>query len=50
MHRYYFQVFALDQQLEVGPDTPLHELLNIFKGHTIAQGEMMATYEAPRRQ
>lgn len=50
VHRYYFQVFALDQQLEVGPDTPLHELLNILKGHTIAQGEMMATYEAPPRQ
>lgn len=50
VHRYYFQVFALDQHLEVGPDTPLHELLNILKGHTMAQGELMATYEAPRRQ
>ena len=50
VHRYYFQVFALDQLIEVGPDTPLPELLNILKGHTIAQGEMMATYEAPTRQ
>lgn len=50
VHRYYFQLFALDQQLEVGPDTPLPELLNILKGHTVAQGEMMATYEAPTRQ
>ena len=50
VHRYYFQVFALDQRLEVGPDTPLVEMLNILKGHTIAKGEMMATYEAPTRQ
>jgi Raf kinase inhibitor-like YbhB/YbcL family protein len=50
VHRYYFQVFALDQLLEVGPDMPLVEFLNILKGHTIAKGEMMATYEAPTRQ
>lgn len=50
VHRYYFQVFALDQHVEVGPETPLVELLNILKGHTIAQGELMATYEAPALQ
>lgn len=50
VHRYYFQVFALDQHAEVAPETPLAELLNILKGHTIAQGEMMATYEAPTQQ
>ena len=38
LHRYYFQVFALN------------ELLNALKGHTIAKGEMMATYEAPTQQ
>ena len=47
MHRYYFQVFALDDFLAMGPDTPLADLLNALKGHTIAKGEMMATYEAP---
>jgi phosphatidylethanolamine-binding protein (PEBP) family uncharacterized protein len=50
VHRYYFQVFALDDWLEMGPDTPLHELLNALKGHTLAKGEMMATYEAPGAQ
>jgi len=49
VHRYYFQVFALDDWLEMGPDTPLRELLNALKGHTLAKGEMMATYEAPGR-
>jgi Raf kinase inhibitor-like YbhB/YbcL family protein len=47
LHRYYFQVFALDDFLAMGPDTPLVDLLNALKGHTIAKGEMMATYEAP---
>jgi phosphatidylethanolamine-binding protein (PEBP) family uncharacterized protein len=50
VHRYYFQIFALDDFIEMGPDTPLKELLNALKGHTIAKGEMMATYEAPNPQ
>lgn len=50
VHRYYFQVFALDEPIPMGPDTPLAELLNALKGHSLATGEMMATYEAPRRQ
>ena len=36
--------------IEMGPDTPLKELLNALKGNTIAKGEMMATYVAPSRQ
>jgi Raf kinase inhibitor-like YbhB/YbcL family protein len=47
VHRYYFQIFALDMPLEMGPLTPLKELLNALKAHTVAEGEMMATYEAP---
>jgi Raf kinase inhibitor-like YbhB/YbcL family protein len=50
LHHYYFQVFALDDLLEMGPDTPLPELLNALKGHTLAKGEMMATFEAPEPQ
>jgi Raf kinase inhibitor-like YbhB/YbcL family protein len=50
VHRYYFQVFALDDLIEMGPDTPLKELLNALKGHTLAKGEMAATYEAPTEQ
>ncbi|HEX2559899.1 YbhB/YbcL family Raf kinase inhibitor-like protein [Phenylobacterium sp.] len=50
VHRYYFQVFALDDQIPMGPDTPLNELLNVLKGHTIAKGELVATYEAPTQQ
>lgn len=43
VHRYYFQVFAVDKLLELSPDTPLEELLNALKGNTVAQGEMTAT-------
>lgn len=50
LHHYYFQVFALDDFLPMDEDTPLEELLNALKGHTIAKGEMEATYEAPQRQ
>ncbi|MFL5294800.1 MAG: YbhB/YbcL family Raf kinase inhibitor-like protein [Phenylobacterium sp.] len=50
LHHYYFQVFALNERLEMGPETPLVELLNALKGRTIASGEMAATYEAPTQQ
>jgi Raf kinase inhibitor-like YbhB/YbcL family protein len=47
LHHYYFQVFALDDLIDMGPETPLDELLNALKAHTLAKGEMTATYEAP---
>jgi Raf kinase inhibitor-like YbhB/YbcL family protein len=50
VHRYYFQVFALNDTIDMGPETELSELLNALKARTIAQGEMMATYEAPTEQ
>ena len=50
VHRYYFQIFALDEPLEMGANTPLEELVNALKAHTIAEGQMVATYEAPTAQ
>jgi Raf kinase inhibitor-like YbhB/YbcL family protein len=50
VHHYYFQVFALNDTIDMGPDTPLPELLNALKARTLATGEMMATYEAPTEQ
>jgi hypothetical protein len=43
-------VFALDDLRPMGEDTPLRQLLNALRGHAIAKGEMMATYEAPTRR
>jgi Raf kinase inhibitor-like YbhB/YbcL family protein len=50
LHRYYFQIFALDDFIPMDEDTPLKELLNALKGNTIAKGELMMTYEAPTQQ
>jgi phosphatidylethanolamine-binding protein (PEBP) family uncharacterized protein len=50
VHRYYFQVFALDRRLDMGPDTPLEDLVNALKGAALAEGRLVATYEAPTEQ
>lgn len=44
-HRYYFQLFALDEPLDMDADTPLPDLTNALKAHTVAKGEMIATFE-----
>jgi len=49
VHRYHFQLFALDGRLPEDPDTPLEELVNMLKAHTLAAGELVATYERPER-
>jgi Raf kinase inhibitor-like YbhB/YbcL family protein len=46
LHHYYFQVFALNDTIDMGPDTKLEELVNALKARTLAHGEMTATYEA----
>ncbi len=47
VHRYHFQLFALDSRLPNDPDTPFGELLNMLKAHTLATAELVATYERP---
>ncbi len=47
-HRYFFKVFALDIALErEGITKP--ELLSAMKGHILARGELIGTYESPHR-
>jgi Raf kinase inhibitor-like YbhB/YbcL family protein len=50
LHRYHFQLFALDSALPLEPTTPLKTLLNALKGLTIAEGELVGTYAAPEMQ
>lgn len=50
LHRYHFQIFALAQGLSFAPDTPLDTLVNALKGDTLADGVLVATYEAPESQ
>jgi Raf kinase inhibitor-like YbhB/YbcL family protein len=44
-HHYHFVVYALDQPLSAKPGLTRQELLDAMKGHIIAQGEIVATYE-----
>ena len=41
---------SLDDTIDMGPETPLKELLNALKARTLASGELVATYEAPTQQ
>lgn len=50
LHRYHFQIFALAERLSFGPNTPLETLVGALKGDTLADGVMVAMYEAPETQ
>lgn len=44
-HRYHFQVFALDRTLDLEPGVGRGALLEAMRGHVVAWGEIVATYE-----
>ena len=45
VHRYFFKLYALDEELDRvwGLDKP--SLLKMIKGHIVAEGELMGTFE-----
>jgi Raf kinase inhibitor-like YbhB/YbcL family protein len=43
-HRYFFKIFALDTKLDLKPSARRGELDAAMRGHTLAQGELMARY------
>lgn len=45
VHRYYFQVYALDRQLDLKAGATKEQLLAAMKGRIIAQGRLVGTYE-----
>jgi Raf kinase inhibitor-like YbhB/YbcL family protein len=45
-HRYFFKVYALDMHLDA-PNTTRPALYAAMKGHILAQGELIGTYEKP---
>jgi len=44
-HRYFFKVFALDSKLELDSSSEKEALLKAMKGHILAQGELMGTFQ-----
>lgn len=45
VHRYFFKVYALDAALDLAGGATKDELLAAMKGHVIAEGELVGTYE-----
>ena len=43
-HRYYFKVYALDRELDLGTEATKAALLASMEGHILARGELMGTY------
>jgi Raf kinase inhibitor-like YbhB/YbcL family protein len=44
-HHYHFQVFALDRPLELAAGAERGALVDAMKGHVLAAGELIATYQ-----
>ena len=45
VHHYHFKVFALDQPSKLAPGASKEDLLAAVKGHVLAEGELIGTYE-----
>jgi Raf kinase inhibitor-like YbhB/YbcL family protein len=43
-HRYYFKIYALDGNLDLGPETDKDALISAMQGHVLARAELMGTY------
>ena len=44
-HRYRFTVYALDKPLDLKPSASKKQLLDAMKGHILAQGQLLGTYQ-----
>lgn len=45
VHHYHFKLYALDAKLELPPGADKAALLKAIKGHVLAEGELVGTYE-----
>ena len=43
-HRYFFKIYALDIELDLDSGATKEALLNIMKGHVLAEGELVGKY------
>jgi hypothetical protein len=44
-HHYRFTVYALDRSLDLKPSASKNQILDAMKGHILAQGQLMGTYQ-----
>lgn len=44
-HRYFFKLYALDAELALVPGARKADLERAMRGHILAQGELMGTYQ-----
>jgi Raf kinase inhibitor-like YbhB/YbcL family protein len=47
-HHYHFEVFALDCVLDVEPGADRDAVVAAMRGHVLASGQLVGTYQAPR--
>ncbi|HEX9294866.1 MAG TPA: YbhB/YbcL family Raf kinase inhibitor-like protein [Polyangiaceae bacterium] len=45
VHHYHFQLFALDRELTLGDTPDRGDLVDAMRGHVIAAGDVVGTYE-----
>jgi Raf kinase inhibitor-like YbhB/YbcL family protein len=45
VHHYHFQLFAVDRLLNLSDKPEREQLIEAMKGHVVAQGELVGTYE-----
>ncbi len=46
-HRYYFQLFALDTELDLEAGAAREQLEEAIEGHVLAEADLMGTFERP---
>lgn len=49
-HHYHFTVYAVDRRLDLPPKAERLEVLAAMKGHVLAEGELVAAFQAPPRK
>ena len=47
-HRYYFKLYALDATLDLKPGATKASLLEVMKGRTLAEAQLMGRYKRQR--
>ena len=44
-HQYRFTIYALDKSLDLNPGASKKQLIDAIKGHILAQGQLIGTYQ-----